>query len=271
MQKLNVTIVQSPLHWENPEANLAMFTEKLNLLQELTDLIVLPEMFTTGFAVERAHIAEEPEGQGFQWLRKMAAEKKAVICGSLAVKEKGKLYNRLYWVEPNGKYSYYNKRHLFRMARENEHFSAGDKRIICEWKGWKICPLICYDLRFPVWARNQWKTAHEAEYDLLLYVANWPEARGFPWKSLLIARAIENQCFVVGVNRIGPDGNNINHSGDSMILNPRGEQLSNMQAHENRAETLELDYEYLASFRKQFPVGMDADKFELITRAFTKT
>ena len=263
MQNIKISIVQSPLHWEDATANLNMFSQKLNSIQEVTDLIVLPEMFTTGFAIDRIHVAEEHGGQGLQWLQQKAKEKNCVITGSIAVKENGKLFNRLYWVEPSGTYQYYDKRHLFRMAGENKHFTAGEKNITCELKGWKIRPLICYDLRFPVWARNTWNENLEAEYDALLVVANWPEVRSFPWKSLLVARAIENQCYTIGLNRVGVDGNNINHSGDSAVLNPRGEQMSKTKAHEESIETIELDYNYLVEFRKQFPVGMDADDFRL--------
>jgi omega-amidase len=277
MENLNITIVQSSLHWENADANLAMFDEKLEAVSG-SDLVVLPEMFTTGFAVEREHVAEEHGGKGLQWMLKKSKEKNCVVAGSIAVKDNGKFYNRLYWVEPGGKIQHYDKRHLFRMAKEDVHFSAGEEKIICELKGWKICPLICYDLRFPVWSRNRFNspvmpsgvgtgsgqpTNGEWEYDVLLYVANWPEVRSFPWKSLLVARAIENQCYTIGVNRVGADGNNIMHSGDSVILNPRGEMLSNLNPHEERAETITIDFEYLEKFRKQFPVGMDADQFNM--------
>lgn len=264
MENLRITIIQSPLHWENAAANLAMFSQKLDVVKNETDLIVLPEMFTTGFAVERAHVAEEHGGKGLQWMQQKAKEKGCVITGSIAVKEDGKLYNRLYWVEPNGDYKHYNKRHLFRMAKENNFFTGGDQKIICELKGWKICPLVCYDLRFPVWSRNRFDKKQESwEYDALIYVANWPEVRNFPWKSLLVARAIENQCYTIGVNRIGSDGNDFPHSGDSLVLNPRGEQLSSLKANEEGCETVTLDRAYLENFRKQFPVGMDADDFEL--------
>ncbi len=263
MQNLNVSIVQTALYWENPSANLAMFSKKLKALKENTDVIVLPEMFTTGFAVDRQRVAEAHGGEGLQWMQQIAGEKNCVITGSIAVKEEDKLYNRLYWVKPDGTYTTYDKRHLFRMAGENKYYTAGDKKLVAEVKGWKICPLICYDLRFPVWARNRWNEEGLAQYDALLYVANWPEARSFPWKSLLIARAIENQAYVIGVNRIGSDGNHIAHSGDSAVINPRGEQLTETKAHEERIETITLDYTYLSEFRKQFPVGMDADEFSL--------
>lgn len=281
MQDLKITIVQTSLHWENVDANLRHFGEKLEGLKEPTDLIILPEMFTTGFAIEREKIAEEHGGKGLQWMQQKAKEKNCVIAGSIAVKEnarpsarartdgdnpfgQGKLFNRLYWVRANGTYQYYDKRHLFRMAGENKHFTAGESRLIVELKGWKICPLVCYDLRFPVWSRNKWyKEKETADYDVLIYVANWPEVRSYPWKQLLIARAIENQAYVIGVNRIGEDGNKFSHSGDSTVINPRGEAMSQTKAHEDSMETITLSKYYLEDFRKVFPVGPDADNFSL--------
>ena len=260
MENLKITLIQTALHWEDPEANLKMFDEKINNIKEDTHLIVLPEMFTTGFAIERKHIAEEHGGKGLLWMLQKSKEKNCVITGSIAVKENGKLYNRLYWVKPNGTFKTYDKPHLFRMANENNHFSPGNNKIICELNGWKICPLICYDLRFPVWSRNKWDEHNNAEYDVLLYVANWPKVRNFPWESLLVARAIENQCYTIGLNRIGPDGNNIPHSGNSVVLNPRGEQICKIHEDSEKSVTSELDYTYLETFRNQFPVGMDADK-----------
>ncbi len=266
MANLKISIVQTALHWENVEANLKHFDDKINSIAVETDVIVLPEMFTTGFAVDRTNLAEEHGGEGLQWMIAKSKEKNAVVTGSIAVKENGKLFNRLYWVEPSGKIVYYDKRHLFRMAGENNHFSAGEKRIIIEYKGWKICPLVCYDLRFPVWSRNRWEMLDgemQAEYDLLLYVANWPEVRSYPWKQLLIARAIENQSFVVGVNRIGNDGNAIAHSGNSAIINPRGELMTTANDNLDITETQSLSYAYLQDFRKVFPVMLDGDDFEM--------
>jgi omega-amidase len=260
MENLKITLVQTDLHWENPAENLKMFDEKISNIKENTHLIVLPEMFTTGFAIDRKHIAEEQGGIGLQWMLKKAKEKNCTITGSIAVKENKNLFNRLYWVAPGGTYQTYDKRHLFRMAGENNHFSTGTKKLICELNGWKICPLICYDLRFPVWSRNKWDDNYNAEYDVLLYVANWPKIRNFPWESLLVARAIENQCYTVGLNRIGLDGNNIPHCGNSVVLNPRGEQLQKIKEDLEETITVELDYSYLETFRKQFPVGLDADK-----------
>lgn len=266
MSKLRVTLVQTALHWENVHENLNHFTEKLDLIQNETDLIVLPEMFTTGFTMHPEKNAEEPGGAGYQWMKEMAKNKNAVICGSIAVKENNFFYNRLYWFMPDGSSSHYNKHHLFRMAGEDKHYKAGNKNEIVELKGWKINLQVCYDLRFPVYSRNRWdkKNNFSANYDLMIYVANWPEVRSHPWKTLLLARAIENQSFVLGVNRIGVDGNGISHSGDSAAINPRGEIISTISAHQEKTETIELHLEELLQFRKQFPVGMDADDFELI-------
>lgn len=263
MENLKITIVQTSLVWEDAEANLEHFSDKLKKIASgETDLIILPEMFTTGFSIHREKIAEEPSGKGFKWMQRIADEKNCVITGSIAVKENGKLYNRLYWVKPGGDFHTYDKRHLFRMAGENEHFTAGTKKLITELKGWKICPLICYDLRFPVWSRNTWKK-EKADYDLLIYVANWPAVRSYPWKQLLIARAIENQAYVAGVNRIGEDGNNFAHSGDSAVIGPRGELFTDDLKNEDVIITTELNASLLLEFRKNFPAGMDADQFYL--------
>ncbi len=263
LEDLKVTIIQTLLHWENPNANRKHFENKINSISEETDLIVLPEMFTTGFTMQPNLHAEKNGTETLNWLQKLASKKKCVITGSVCIEENGQYFNRLYWVKPDGTYNEYNKRHLFRMAGEDQHYVAGTNKIICEIKGWKICPLICYDLRFPVFSRNTWDENINAEYDLLLYVANWPAVRSFPWSSLLVARAIENQSYVIGLNRIGEDGNNFPHSGDSAILNPRGEKISSTLPNQDSVETISLNYEYLVNFRKQFPVGMDADSFYL--------
>lgn len=258
---MKVTIIQTHLFWEDREKNLAHFDVLLDKIKEPTDLIVLPEMFTTGFSMDPAKVAEEHLTVTYKWLLKNAREKNAVVCGSVAVKENNNYYNRLHWVEPNGNSSFYDKRHLFRMAKEDEKYTAGTKKIIKKIGDWKIMPLICYDLRFPVWSRNF--KDQKPQYDVLIYVANWPEVRNYPWKQLLIARAIENQCYVIGLNRVGKDGNDFNHSGDSMIINPRGEIINQPKANEENMETIFLDEIYLKDFRKLFPVGLDADDFEL--------
>ena len=264
---MKVSIIQAEIFWESPEKNFEHFSHLLDQINESTDLIVLPEMFSTGFSMHPERVAEPVSGMALQWMQKQAQKKNCVVTGSVAVTDDGKFYNRLYWVEPNGQYHTYDKRHLFRMAKEDAHYTAGQKNITTRIKNWRIRPLICYDLRFPVWSRNHYKKlsteAVEAQYDVLVYVANWPEVRNYPWKQLLIARAIENQCYVVGVNRIGPDGNGIMHSGDSMVINPRGEIISQTKSYEKSVETISLSRPYLDDFRHNFPAGLDADNFTL--------
>ena len=270
MNDLKITIIQSDLHWENKAANLAMFAQKIASVSELSDIIVLPEMFTTGFSMKPQAFAETMNGDTLAWMLKQANGKACVITGSFICEENGSFYNRLIWAKPDGTYLYYDKRHLFRMANEDEHYTAGARKLIVELNGWKICPLICYDLRFPVWSRNtsanKNKDAKEDvnyEYDLLIYVANWPEVRSYPWKTLLLARAMENQCYVVGVNRVGNDGNSVYHSGDSAIVNAKGIVISKTKAHEEKIETISLNYSELNAFRKAFPAMLDADEFEI--------
>ncbi len=262
-QALKITLVQSPLAWENPTANLQYFDGVLKK-DKVGDVVVLPEMFTTGFTMRPEKNAEAHEGTGLQWMKKKAKELGAFVTGSLCVQDEGKHFNRLYFVGADGNYKSYNKRHLFRMGNEQNHYEAGKEKTVVEVNGWKILPLVCYDLRFPVWSRNSWKDGGlTADYDVLIYIANWPEARSYAWKQLLIARAIENQCYVVGVNRIGADGSIIMHSGDSMVINPLGEIISTTQAHQENVETVTLDAEFLQGLRKKFPVGLDTDPFEL--------
>jgi predicted amidohydrolase len=261
MEDIKVTIVQSELVWENIDANLNMFSNKLKgVAPDSTDLIVLPEMFSTGFSMNASGLAEDMNGKAVSWMRKMATEKKCVITGSLIIKEDGHFYNRLVWMKPDGTNEKYDKRHLFRMGTENNTYTAGNKKIIVDLKGWKICPLVCYDLRFPVWSRQ---SSSENLYDCLVYVANWPEVRSYPWKQLLIARAIENQCYVIGVNRVGEDGNDMEHSGDSAVINAKGQIISKTKTVEESIETVVLSYKELEDFRKVFPVAMDADKFRI--------
>jgi omega-amidase len=259
MLPLKITTIQTTLFWEDSFANLAHFDTKINSLQEETDVIVMPEMFTTGFTMNPEKNAETQPGVSLEWMLKKAQEKKCVIIGSVSVKEHDKYYNRLYVTKADGTYQYYDKRHLFKMGKEDEHYTAGTKNITVEIKGWKVRPQICYDLRFPVWSRNK----NYNPYDVLIYVANWPEVRSYPWKQLLIARAIENQCYVIGVNRIGVDGNSFPHSGDSVVLSAKGETLSKTQAHEDKVETTALSYDALHEFRKLFPVLDDADSYTI--------
>ena len=270
MQDLKITFIQSNLNWENIEANLKMFSEKISSIREKTDLIILPEMFSTGFSMNTKGLAEKMNGKAVAWMRKTAKEKKCVVAGSVIIEEKKKYFNRFVWMLPSGKFKTYDKRHLFRYAGEEKHYSPGKKKLIVELNGWKICPMVCYDLRFPVWSRNKIKKDSSttpgmtAEYDMLFYVANWPERRNHPWKTLLMARAMENQCYVAGVNRIGNDGNNIYHSGDSAVINFRGEIISKTKPHEESIETILLPKNELGDWRKNFPAWMDADKFKLL-------
>ena len=245
--------------WEQPELN-RLHIEKLlaeNIKPEETDLIVLPEMFTTGFTMNARHVAEEINGVTNKWLQNQSLKYNAHMIGSIVAHENGKFYNRLYCVAPSGQIAFYNKRHLFRMAGEDKVYSAGDEHLIIEIKGWKILPLICYDLRFPVWSRNT------QNYDLLVYIANWPAQRSYAWKHLLIARAIENISYVAGVNRTGNDRTGNFYNGDSAILNFKGEHI--LQA-ENKELVIKasINWNELQAFRKQFPAFMDADSFNII-------
>lgn len=275
MNDLKITLIQSDLHWENKEKNLEMFAQKITSISESTDLIVLPEMFTTGFSMSPEKFAEPMTGGTISWMKEKAKEKNCVVTGSFICESAGKYFNRLVWMKADGTLETYDKRHLFRMGNEDNHYGAGKKKIMVDLKGWKISPLICYDLRFPVWARNtriesgsknqesSQKKEVDVAYDVLIYVANWPERRTHPWKTLLLARAIENQSYVVGLNRIGNDGNNIYHSGDSAVINFKGEIISKTLAGKESIETITLSYSDLSEFRKAFPVMLDADEFEI--------
>lgn len=259
MQDLTITLIQSDLYWENPGANLAMFEEKIWQINQSTDLIILPEMFTTGFSMKPEALAEPMNFTTFKWMKQMASQTGAVITGSYIVKDKGNYYNRLLWMQPDGQFDFYDKRHLFSMAGENQNYTAGKKQLIKEIKGWKITGFICYDLRFPVWSRNQGN-----QYDLAIYVANWPSARSHAWKSLLPARAIENLCYVAAVNRTGIDGNNLPYNGDSCVFDFYGKEILNSQDQQITQSTT-LNFEQLQDFRTKFPAHLDADYFEINT------
>lgn len=263
---LFITIIQSNLFWEDKAANLDMFEEKINSIHSKTEIVVLPEMFSTGFSMNTESLAETMEGNTIQWMQKIANQKTIILTGSVIIKEEDKFYNRLIWMLPNKQMGYYDKRHSFSYANEHKHYTQGNKRLITSVKGWKLNMQICYDLRFPVWARQ---TPHEhnkveAEYDVLLYVANWPQRRNTAWKTLLTARAIENQCYVVGVNRVGNDGNDIYYSGNSMVVSPLGEVLYHKENEED-IFTIELKREELQNVRSKFPFLSDGDFFKIIT------
>jgi predicted amidohydrolase len=268
MSSLTITLIQPNLHWENKKANLQMLQQKIESIQEKTEVVILPEMFSTGFSMKPELLAEKMDGETVEWMKKLAASKKIILTGSVIIEDEGKYFNRLIWMLPNGEYGFYDKRHLFAYADEHKHYTAGNKRLIAQVKGWKINLQVCYDLRFPVWARqtpSQPSPSGEEqeillEYDLLIYVANWPERRNTAWKILLQARAIENQCYVVGVNRIGEDGNKIYHSGDSMIIDPMGEILYQKSKEEN-VFTCTLKKEKIEEVREKIPFWKDADSF----------
>ncbi len=281
MAPLSITTIQTNIAWENKAANLQILENKINDLEEKTEIIVLPEMFSTGFSMQPEKLAETMDGETVQWMKDVAAKNKIILTGSLIIQEDDQFYNRLIWMLPNGQAGYYDKRHLFAFGEEDKHYTAGNKRLIASAKGWKINLQVCYDLRFPVWARNRIIENKSAavetqvgspgpehmpntrpEYDLLIYVANWPERRSHAWKTLLCARAIENQCYVVGVNRVGRDGNNINHSGNSLVIDPLGEVLYHMADAED-VFTITLQKEHVEEVRAKFPFWKDGDNFSL--------
>jgi omega-amidase len=259
VRELRVTMVQQPLVWDDPAANRARFASLIAPLAGNTDLVVLPETFTTGFSMEVERLGEPADGPTSTWLEDLAAELDAAITGSVITAEGGRYYNRLLWAEPGSlTLRHYDKRHLFRMGREHEHFAPGAAAWTVAWRGFSVCPLVCYDLRFPVFSRRR----AGLDYDLLLYVANWPAPRAHAWRTLLKARAIENQAYVVGVNRVGPDGHGIVHSGDSAAIDYLGQPLAEAHA-EAAVITVELDRAKLGAFRQKFPAHLDADPFRL--------
>jgi omega-amidase len=265
MSTLTITGIQSQLHWENKKANLRMFEEKIFSVSHPTEIVVLPEMFSTGFSMQPETLAETMEGETLQWMKTIAARKKIILTGSIIIKDSSPqgdegFYNRLVWVLPNGQVGYYDKRHLFAYGDEDQHYTPGGKRLIASVNGWKINLLVCYDLRFPVWSRQK----NGLEYDVLIYVANWPEKRVHAWTTLLRARAIENQCYVIGVNRTGEDGKKIHYTGESMAIDPMGEILYHKKDDED-IFTITLNRSNLEKAREKFPFWKDADRFKIIT------
>lgn len=255
---LYITLVQSHIVWEDKQANLLHYEELLAGITGPRHLVVLPEMFSTGFSMAAASLAEPMSGPTLSWMKRMAALHKCILAGSLIITDDGKYYNRMLWVQPDGQVGHYDKRHLFAYGGEDAHYTPGNARLIASVNGWKVNLQVCYDLRFPVWARNA-----ADGYDVLLYVANWPEQRSLAWKTLLQARAIENQCYVVGVNRVGADAVGNNYSGDSSVFGPLGETVWQHSGSE-AVHTVALSHTHLAATRSKLPFLADADKFLLL-------
>ncbi|RFZ94290.1 amidohydrolase [Mucilaginibacter conchicola] len=259
MDNLKITVYQGYLFWENIDKNLQNISLRLSNIREKTNLIILPEMFNTGFTMNAAELAEPMDGKTMQWMKKTAEKFDAVVTGSLVINADGKYYNRLIWMRPDGSYEHYDKRHLFALGKEHNTYTAGHDRLIVELNGWRICPVICYDLRFPVFLRN----IPDNEYDLLIVVANWPEKRALHWRTLIPARAVENQSYVIGVNRVGHDGNEVYHSGDSTCIDPNGNVVYYKRDEED-VYTFSIIGDEVAKARRALPFLKDADKFELL-------
>jgi predicted amidohydrolase len=257
-EALKIALIQSDLVWENPEQNQQNFTIKINAVAEKVDIIVLPEMFTSGFTMNAKAVAETMEGTTVSWMLDLAKTKQAAIAGSMVVIENDNYYNRFLFAEPSGKLSYYDKRHTFTLAGEHKVYKAGNKKIIIDYRGWKICPLICYDLRFPVWARNT------EDYDVLLYVANWPKPRINAWDTLLKARAIENMSYCIGVNRIGVDGVNVEYNGSSACYDVLGKKITNMPLNQDAVEIVALSKNHIRKYRNALKFLDDRDAFNLL-------
>lgn len=263
MQNLRISLLQGATRWRDPAANRDYYGALAAALVGQTDLVVLPETFTSGFSNDAIHTAETMDGPTVAWLKQLSARLDAAVTGSVQLRDGSNVYNRLLFVTPDGNLHHYDKRHLFRYADEHKRYAAGDPRLIIDYRGWKICPLICYDLRFPVFIRNRHATHRGFDYDLALFVANWPSARTHAWRTLLRARAIENLCFCAGVNRVGCDGNNLPYPGHSAVLDYLGQPLVELGEQE-QVVTVALDHAALDAFRQHFPAWMDADAFELL-------
>lgn len=261
MSDLTVTLIQQDLHWLDAEANHTQFEQQITSVKGKTDLIILPEMFNSGFSMEPTLAAQPMNGPTLSWLSKQAQWAGAAITGSFTVKEGDSFYNRMVFMQPDGQYHCYDKRHLFRMGNEHHRYQGGTERLVVEFRGWRICPMVCYDLRFPVWSRNGYAD-NQHDYDLLIFVANWPEPREDHWLSLLKARAIENLSYVAGVNRLGTDGNDLKYSGGSSLFDAWGEAVIKSSS-ESGCFTHTLSGQALRKIRKQFPAHLDADEFEI--------
>ncbi len=263
MQTLKIAYIQSDLVWENTEANLQNFNRLIDQIQEPVDLIILPETFNTAFCDNMKSLAEPVDGKTIRWMQQKSQEKKAVITGSLTIQEKGSYFNRLIWMKPSGEYDFYDKKHLFLHSAEAQQLDKGAELKTFELNDWRIRPFICYDLRFPCWCRNQYKNGR-FEYDFAFFVASWPIQRIHVWNTLLQARAIENQCYVLGVNRIGDDFQGNHYQGNSFVANFKGEIISEIANDTENVSIVELDYEKLQQFRENFKVAADWDSFQLL-------
>ncbi len=261
-QNLRIALVQTDLVWEDKVANLANLEEKLWSIDQEVDLIILPEMFPTGFSMNAEKLAEPMNFHVTKWMKQISAQMNFVLTGSLIIKEGDDFFNRMLWVNSEGSVEFYDKRHLFRMAKEDETFSAGEEKKLFELKGWKVLPQVCYDLRFPVFSRNEWNGG-EAEYDLSIYIASWPAARTSAWETLLPARAIENLSYSIGVNRVGIDGNGIAYKGQSAAYDFKGMALEKLDS-EEAISIVELDAGELKNYRMKFPAWQDADQFAVV-------
>ena len=261
MQDLNISFIQSTIKWEDRNTNLEHYSSLINKIDTATDIILLPEMFPTGFSMDVSKLAEKMDGVTINWMTKMAFSMKASIIGSVIISEGDRFYNRLLLVHPDGSIQTYDKRHLFRMAHEDQTYTPSTNYIVVDIKGWKVRPFVCYDLRFPVWARNKYING-VWEYDLAIFIANWPASRTIPWQTLPIARAIENQSYVATLNRIGKDGKGLDYNGDSQLIDSYGEVITRMENNE-QVITRTISKSKLDKHRKDFPVGLDADHFEL--------
>ncbi|GAA3634033.1 amidohydrolase [Flavivirga jejuensis] len=255
--ELKIALIQSDLVWENPKQNCENFSKKIKNLPEAVDLVILPEMFTTGFTMNAKDVAETMDGDTVAWMRSTALKTNAVIIGSLVILEEKNYYNRLLFVEPSGAIQHYDKRHTFTLVGEDKIYTAGTKKLIIDYKGWKICPLICYDLRFPVWARNT------EDYDVLLYIANWPKPRVSAWDALLKARAIENMSYCIGVNRVGVDGVNSDYSGHSAVYDVLGNIITSMEPSKEQAQIVTLEKRHIQAYRNKLKFLNDRDLFTL--------
>lgn len=255
---LNIVLIQTDIIWQNSIENLKNYSKIIREIKEEADVVILPEMFTTGFSMQPKNIAEKMDGNTVQWMIETSKKTNTAICGSVIIEEESKFFNRFLFVHPSGEIDYYNKKHLFTLAGEDKTYTAGENKLIINYKGWKICPLVCYDLRFPVWSRNV------ESYDILLYVANWPKARIHAWDTLLTARSIENMCFTIGVNRVGVDGNNLEYNGHSAVYNCLGDRLISALPDKEELIRFVFDKAHISEIRTKLNFLNDKDTFEII-------